>query len=99
MIRFLKNMRRTITGRHTPYGLTATVLAVALLFAVAGCSDDADTDRPQNHSVGRPSRDRPPSLGHLCACHAKRWVVVCEALPLVQYRQSVAASITVGTTD
>ena len=57
MIRFLKNMRRTITGRHTPYGLTATVLAVALLFAVAGCSDD--TDRPQPTATSTAARQAP----------------------------------------
>ena len=59
MIRFLNNMRRTITGRHTPYGLMAAVLAVALLFAVAGCSDDTDTDKAQPTATSTAARQAP----------------------------------------
>ena len=55
MIQLINTMRRTIAGRHTSYALTAAVLALALLFAAAACSDDADSEKPQ------PTATTPPS--------------------------------------
>ena len=44
-----------MAGSHTFYTLTASVLALALLFAAAACSDDADSEKPQ------PTATTPPS--------------------------------------
>ena len=55
MIQLLNTTRAMIPGRHMPYMLTATVLALALLFAAAACSDDADSERPQPTATTLPS--------------------------------------------
>ena len=55
MIQHITTARRTIAGRHTSYALTAAVLALALLFAAAACSDDADSEKLQ------PTATTPPS--------------------------------------
>jgi zinc/manganese transport system substrate-binding protein len=52
MIRLINNMRPTSAGRNTPYVLTATVLALALLLAAAACSDDADSEKAQTTAAG-----------------------------------------------
>ena len=44
-----------MAGSHTFYTLTASVLALALLFAAAACSDEADSEKPQ------PTATTPPS--------------------------------------
>ena len=55
MIQHITTARRTMAGSHTFYTLTASVLALALLFAAAACSDDADSEKPQ------PTATTPPS--------------------------------------
>ena len=59
MIQFINTMRRSIAGRHTPYVVTAAVLALALLFATAGCSDDTDTETPQPTAEGPAATSTP----------------------------------------
>ena len=55
----INKMWYTSAGRHPLYALTATVLAFALLFAVAGCSDDTDTDKPQPTATSTAARQAP----------------------------------------